>query len=168
MDRFDVGGREVLVWSSAFSPEECALLAERVPWPPANPRGHQGFVEASVFARELGYLCAGRMPGAPALDWLEDLTVTVDQRIGWHVDPARGATRKLRLYLDDAGPNAGTSFVPGDLGGAALAASRGMARTVGGAQGSIVLFDIALVHRAADERARGRRRVLGLRARVVA
>lgn len=111
-------------------------------------------LEQSVLAQELGLLCAARMVGAPALRWGSQLTLAAGQRIGWHVDPALGATHKLCLYLDDAGPRAGLVFRDARL-------------NVEGAQGTIVLFDISLEHRADDGGDRSlQRRVVGLRATV--
>jgi len=138
----------VLVWPEAFSEEECAMIAGQ--FDDAQFSG-PALVRDPSRAYELGLLCGARMPGAPALQWLDWITLPRFGRcVGWHLDEPKNATHKLCLYLD---PGPGTEF-------------RADEDTVvaGGGLGSIVLFDVRLEHRTAEGEAR---RVLGLRARRI-
>ena len=157
-----MGGREVLSWPGAFSAEECEMLAGRVSWPEQRRAGYQGLTEDPALAAWLGELCSVRMIGAPSLRWLADVTLTDGARLPWHRDAPRGATHKLCVHLDNA---AGTEF--SDTDAAVLGLGLGPFDVVleAGGRGTIVLFDIQLVHRAAACDA-PRRRILGLRAIV--
>jgi hypothetical protein len=129
---------KILAWPSALNPEECERIRDRFAW------ADHGVKHEPALAAELGALLHSRMHGAPALEWRPHLTVSC-KPVPWHLDAPLGATHKLCLYLDPAG--VGTVF---------------RAALPPGAQGTIVLFDIGLEHKAGEYS--GERHVLGLRA----
>lgn len=147
MERPGVG---ILLWPRAFSPEECASISRALPWP-LNDGPHQAIHHSHVLAQFLGSRFIERMPDAPELRWLNDVTLTridAPRARGWHLDQPRGARWKLCMYLDNV-IDGGTDF---------------REITPACPQGTIVLFDVALEHRSAADGFAGWKRVVGLRA----
>lgn len=122
-------GRRVLVWPSAFSPDEVAALATRVSFLVPN---QYLLTDQGALARAIGSEIRPRMIGAPPFKWSHQIVRSVQSRpLGWHYDLDYQTPWKVLVYLSSLG---GTEFRSG--------------LTVGGKLGDVVMFDVSLEHRA--------------------
>lgn len=147
-----VEGLKVHYWPSRLSKSRCEALASSLPW----DRNAAGGTILTDHKLAMG-IATGLLPeDAPRVRWLDH--VTLGHLVGgerengialWHVDPPHGARWKMCAYLDDA---PGTIFGRTDQFAPPTP------------QGSVVLFDIRLEHRAAPMERGVVKRTVGLRA----